>query len=177
MATVMLEGLLPDHQGPVVEIGDESFVYGLLFMIFIVVGSITVMNMLTGMLVQVVQGIADVEKEELHLSWVKMELERVMTAMDVNKDVMLSKEEVENVLCNPEACKVINEVGVDVVQLVEVAEFHIFKERDDISFAEFLDLVLQLRHSKAVCLRDIVYLQQFVSNELLMTEDRIVTAF
>ena len=75
-ASFLLEGLLPDHQDPVWEIGQEHLIFAVLFMIFIIVGSITVMNKLTGMLVQVVSTIADVEKEELSLAWVKMELER-----------------------------------------------------------------------------------------------------
>ena len=42
---------------------------------------------------------------KMHGSFFTMELERVMTAIDVNKDGKLSKEEVENLLCTPDACK------------------------------------------------------------------------
>merc|ERR1712087_266944 len=135
------------------ELGTVHIIYGVLFMMFVILGSVTVMNMLTGMLVQVVSGIADMEKEEMNLAWVKGQMERVIQSMDVNRDEQLSKEEVAQLLCEPEACRVIEKVGVDVSQLVEVAEFHIFKDRKTISFREFLDLVLQLRKAKIVCLK------------------------
>lgn len=174
MATFLLDGLLPDSAEPVRSVGNEHIAYAVLFFLFIVIGSITVMNMLTGMLVQVVSSIADVEKEEMNLGWVKRELERVMRAMDSNKDELLSKQEIEHFLVDAQVCRVMTEVGVDVLQLVEVAEFHIFRDRDAISFREFLDLVLQLRAAKTVCMRDIVHLQQFVSNEVFCMEDRLL---
>lgn len=173
MAIFLLEGLLPDFAGPVTEIGNESFFFGVLFMIFIIFGSITVMNMLTGMLVQVVSYIAETNVEEGKLVYVKQEIERMVASMGVEEVGKLSKEEVENLLCEPEACRVLAEVGVDVVQFVELAEFHLFKDSDHISFREFLDLILQLRQAKAACLRDIVHLQQFISTELACQEDRL----
>lgn len=176
MATFFLDGLLPDFAPPVRTINDDSTILAVLFMLFIVIGSITVMNMLTGMLVQVVSSIADVSQEELKLCWVKDRMSEVMDSLDVNKDGHLSREEVEKVLMDVEACRVIADVGVDVVQLVEVAEFHIFKDQDHITFREFLDLVLQLRKAKQVCMKDIVSLQQFVSVELCALEDRLLKA-
>merc|ERR1719512_505541 len=174
MAYFLLEGLLPDFAPPVRLVGEGDFFLAILFCIYIIIGSITVMNMLTGMLVQVVSGIAEVEKEEMNLAWVKVEIERVMKETDVNCDGGLSKSEVAKLLIEPESCRVMQEVGVDVIQLVEVAEFHIFKERDEINFNEFLDLVLQLRQAKAVCLRDIIHLQQYLATELAAAEARLM---
>lgn len=177
MVIFILDGLLPDFAGPIRDSGQYHIIYACLFFLFVVIGSITVMNMLTGMLVQVVQNIAEVEKEEMNLCWVKMELERVMDKVDANKDEQLNKDEVKALICDTEICKVFQDVGVDVVQLVEVAEFHIFKDRDYINFREFLDLVLQLRQAKSVCLRDIVHLQQYIANELAMVEERLLDAW
>merc|ERR1711920_594849 len=174
MGVFLLDGLLPDFASPVRTTASEHWSFAALFVLFILIGSITVMNMLAGMLVQVVCTIADVNQEEVKLTWVKHEILRVMRALDFDADGKLSKAEVERLMCEPEACRVIAEAGVDMVQLMELAEFHIFKDQDFISFTEFLDLVLQLRQAKAVCLRDIVHLKQFVSDELVSVEDRLL---
>merc|ERR1719330_1244421 len=67
-----------------------------------------------------------------------------------------------------------NEVGVDVPGLTEIAEFHLFDQEEEISFSTFLELVLQLRGSNTVCVRDIVNLRKFIIEEMANSEDRIM---
>merc|ERR1712113_815463 len=72
---------------------------------------------------------------------------------------------VRSLLNKPKTAKVLSEVGVDAVGLVDYAEF-VFQDTDHISFADFLDLLLQLRGANATKVKDIVQLRKFLSVEL-----------
>merc|ERR1719272_2100738 len=84
--------------------------------------------------------------------------------LDSNGNGMLSMEEFEQLLILPEAAQFMQSVGVDVVGLVEFSEF-IFKERE-LSFPEFVELVLQLRGSNSATVKDIVDMRKQVMQEL-----------
>merc|ERR1719469_1513316 len=54
MKSLLLPGMLPDSTDHVNAMAEEHFVFAFLFMAFIVVASITIMNMLVGVLCEVV---------------------------------------------------------------------------------------------------------------------------
>merc|ERR1719203_1101118 len=126
MLTLLLPGILPDHADGLYSLGQESFVVASLYLVFIVVATITIMNMLVGVLVEVVSTVSAVEREELHTKYVKTELENLMMKLDLTQNGLLSKKDVGDLLMLPQTCQVMVEVGVDVAGLIEVAEFHLF---------------------------------------------------
>mmetsp|Transcript_106822 Transcript_106822/g.276127 ORF Transcript_106822/g.276127 Transcript_106822/m.276127 type:complete len:812 (-) Transcript_106822:203-2638(-) len=176
MVTLMLPGLLPDNADPVFEMGNAGIGFALLFMLFIVVAAITVMNMLIGVMCESVSVVASVEKEQLNVTYVKTELQNLMYRLDQDHNGVLSRKEIEKILLSPAASKVIAEVGVDVDGLVDVAEFHLFNEKEEITFPEFLELVLQLRGNNGTTVRDIVNLRKFIMEEMWAQEERLLTA-
>lgn len=177
MAYVLLAGMLPDNQAGVELMAQEGMGFAVLFMVFIILASITIMNMLVGVLVEVVGVVSKVEKEQLNSQYVKDELKWVFeTQLDTDSSGTLCRDEIGLLLQNEKAVKVINRVGVDVNGLVEIAEFHLFNGKDEISFTDLLQLVLQLRGSQEVCVRDVVNLRKFVKEELDKAKTEIVEA-
>merc|ERR1719454_2292760 len=85
--------------------------------------------------------------------------------LDLDKDGngQLSKREFEQLLILPEAAQFMQNVGVDVVGLVEFSDF-IFKDRE-LTFPEFVELVLQLRGSNQATVKDIVDMRKQMMNE------------
>merc|ERR1719272_1398064 len=83
--------------------------------------------------------------------------------LDSNGNGMLSIEEFEQLLVLPEAAQFMQGVGVDVVGLVEFSEF-IFKERE-LTFPEFVELVLQLRGTNTSTVKDIVDMRKQMMGE------------
>merc|ERR1719330_1159753 len=101
MAALLLPGMLPDSQSHVENMAKEHFMFAVLFMVFIVIASITIMNMLVGVLVEVVSVVAVMEKEQLNAQYVKAELKYVFeTELDTDSSGTLSKAEVEKLLLN-----------------------------------------------------------------------------
>eukprot|EP00929_Paragymnodinium_shiwhaense_P073093 TRINITY_DN37152_c1_g1_i1.p1 TRINITY_DN37152_c1_g1~~TRINITY_DN37152_c1_g1_i1.p1 ORF type:complete len:819 (+),score=218.32 TRINITY_DN37152_c1_g1_i1:111-2567(+) len=165
--TLLLYAVLPDFAPIVIAVGEHNLGLGLLISFFILISSLTVMNMLVGVLVEVVGAVSSVEKETAIVCQVRSQLTEMLTTskLDADNDGMLSRSEFENLLLEPQAAKMIQEVGVDVVGLVDLSDF-IFKEKDEISYGDFMELVMQLRGNNAATMKDIVDMKKFVKLEL-----------
>merc|ERR1712032_1731760 len=166
MRTLFLDAILPDQAAIVNETGEESVGFGLLLMVFILLGSLTVMNMLVGILVEVVSVVSSVENEQLTVNFVKQKLQTLKYSETTESSIdRISRHEFEKLLVRPEAAKIIQEVGVDVVGLVDFADV-IFQDADELSFGEFMGLILQFRGTNNATVRDIVDLRKFMTQEL-----------
>merc|ERR1712203_1232125 len=112
MWALFLAGTMLDGVGEVLtELVDQpdllSFTAAVVFVAFILLSSLTVMNMLIGVLVEVVSAVASVEKEQMEVSFVKNHLLHMMdyTGLDSDHDEQISKDEFEALLLKPEAAR------------------------------------------------------------------------
>merc|ERR1712232_1470323 len=152
-------------------LGQESPVYACLFMVFVLLAFVTVMNMLIGVLVEVVSVTAQVEKESNQVRDVKNVLIKLVGELVVDDDeaIGLSKNDFCEMLTSPGAAKALLEVGVDAVGLVDYAEF-VYRKVENLSFGQVCELVLQLRGGNATKVQDLVDMRKFLHTELLRVE-------
>merc|ERR1719324_382949 len=115
----MLEGMMPDNGSLMTALGEERWYLGVLFFAFIFLGALTIMNMLIGILCDVVSGVSDQEKEELETQLLSDELHACLKVLDDNYDGMVSKAEVFGILHHPSAVKSLQNSGVDVFGLMD----------------------------------------------------------
>mmetsp|Transcript_22034 Transcript_22034/g.50341 ORF Transcript_22034/g.50341 Transcript_22034/m.50341 type:complete len:682 (+) Transcript_22034:47-2092(+) len=177
MYFLLLRGTLPDLADHVYDMSSNNILFAMLFLIFVLLASLTLMNMLVGVLVDVVSVVSAVEKEHMTVQWVKVKLLEMLesTGFDDDGNLQISKQEFETLLLNPKAAKMVQEVGVDVVGLVDFADF-IFQDGQELSFPEFMELVLQLRGSNTATVKDIVELRKFVSVQLHSAMQKVTSA-
>merc|ERR1719487_1268355 len=97
----------------------------MLFVSFILLSSFTVLNLLIGMLCEVVSVVSVIEKEKATVTWVKSKLMHVLEELDEDGSGMISKDEFEKLLLIPTAVDAMTELGVDVNNLVSLSD-HIF---------------------------------------------------
>jgi len=178
MHTLLIDGTLMDGTGAVIkELGNLGYFYAALFYVFILLAALTVMNMLIGVLCEVVSAVAATEKESLTVSFLHGQLKSVMktSGLDKDNDGRISKQEFSTLLEYPTACRALKEVGVDVINLVDNIDF-IFPEDEQmdgddegaayverqLSFGDFMELVLMLRGSNNATVKDIVDLRKFI---------------
>merc|ERR1712217_424222 len=104
---------------------------------------------------------------------VHQKLHKVLTMLDTDGGGTISKNEFVKILENGEAVRCLQDVGVDVIGLVDFADF-IFENDEsedaggdgvELDFPKFVDLVLQLRGSNNATVKDIVDLRKFVQNQ------------
>merc|ERR1711970_711109 len=132
---------MPDVADLVNQIGKEKFVYALIFLFFILLSALTVMNMLVGVLVEVVGVVATCEKEEMTVMYTKQKILSMLndSGLDDDGDLKISRTEFESLLLLPDTARCIHEVGVDVVGLVDMGDY-IFNDDQEISFPEFMEV-------------------------------------
>jgi len=108
------------------------------------------------------------------VNYVKSKLQECFQhgGLDTDCDGMISKDEFAKILDNPLAARSLTEVGVDVFGLVDLQDF-IFEAEDEngeskekqLSFCDFMEVVLQLRGSNNATVKDIVDLRKFVQKK------------
>eukprot|EP00928_Gymnodinium_smaydae_P087036 TRINITY_DN71395_c0_g1_i1.p1 TRINITY_DN71395_c0_g1~~TRINITY_DN71395_c0_g1_i1.p1 ORF type:complete len:618 (+),score=93.08 TRINITY_DN71395_c0_g1_i1:100-1953(+) len=180
MYSLLLYGTFMDNFGPVciqMGFGDTGhWIYLILFFLFVAMAALMVMNMLIGVLCEVVSAVASTEKEEMLVSWVKGKMEKIISALDNDGDLQISKDEFSKILENKEACETLFEMDVDPVSLVDFADF-IFDDGDsndiDLSFSDFMEVVMSFRGSQGATVKDMFNLMKITRGEMKKLEDRV----
>merc|ERR1740127_5394 len=131
----------------------SNWVLAVMVFTFILLGALTVLNMLVGVLCEVVSAVAATEQEEMLVNYVNEKISRVMALLDSDGGGSISKKEFLEILDNVEAVRCLSDVGVDVFALIDLADY-IFEDDDtenteeiELDFARFMEVVLQLRGS------------------------------
>jgi len=153
-----------------------GMLYYCLFLLYLLFGSLTLMNMLIGILCEIVAEVAEVEKEEIFTKEVEYEVHRVTKALDTDGTNTISKEEFDALIDSPGLMQSLQSLGVDIVALIDFVHF-IYLENDELTFSNFLDTVIQFRGSKAATVKDVVDMRKFVSMELSSLEARLKTRY
>jgi hypothetical protein len=167
MNTLLLYGaLLEDCPDVINAAGDESWVLRALFLVFVLLASLTVMNMLVGVIVEVVSVVSAVEKESMKVSYFRTRLDEIIrdSRLDEDGNGQISRAEFEMLLENPDAAKSLKDVGVDVVGLVDYHDFF-FKDGEEFDFGAFVEVVLSLRGGNGATVKDVVDLRKFLIQE------------
>jgi len=168
MYTLLLYGTFLDNLSTFCdEVGAESGLCLALIFVFVLLSACTVLNMLIGILCEVVNTVTTVEKEEMTVLFVTNKLQKVLDELDSNNDGQLSKEEFEHILQVPAAARALEEVGVDPVSIVDCGNF-IFGEGGgtDLPFKKFMEVLLTLRADNKCTLRDVISLRGQVKSQL-----------
>lgn len=172
MNTLLMQGIFSDQAQFFGDMLDEGFLYYSIFMLFMLTGAFTVMNMLIGVLCDVMSNVADDQKDDCAVSQLKAQIETLIREVDLDGDMMVSKTEFALMLHSKDALNSLNEVEVDVMALVHYADF-IFRDSNEMSVSEFTDAVLQFRSSTPASMKDLIEMRHFISKELGALEVRL----
>lgn len=160
MMNLLLRGVLPDQRELVEDLSAEDPLLGALALLFILVASLTVMNMLIGILVEVVSAVSSVDKEQGTIQHAKDQMLEAFQSLDMNSDNEISVQEFRLMLANSRAILALQNIGVDVVGLVDMTDC-IFKDRASLPIPQFMEIVLELRGSNFAKVKDVVDLRKF----------------
>jgi len=160
MNSLLLDGILPSHAGIVNGAAEENWVFWPLTMVFICLAVLTLMNMLVGVLVEVVGAIAITEKESLVVLNLAASLREAMTQHEMDPEEPMTQKQFQDLLVEPEIAHIISSVGADVVMLAEMSEAiyeDIHRERGEttMKFEAFVDLILNLRGNNPAKVKDV----------------------
>jgi len=166
---LLLGGIVPDMADFVSAVARDSWFNTVLLLAFIFVASLTIMNMLIGILCEVVSVVASVEREQMTVNSVKANVLKVLkrNGIEISEHSHITRLQIEQLLVIPEAARQIQDVGVDVVGLVDYLDI-IFGDAHELLFPDFFEALLQLRGTNTATVKDIVDLRKLLTQVVQM---------
>jgi len=172
MYTLLIDGTFMDNLGELARsLGQDNPVCGVIFWLFVLASSLTVMNMLIGVLCEVVSAVAASEREGMQVAFVKDRMKPLFETLDESGDGLISKSEFLGILDKPEAIHLLEEVGIDVIFLLDQSD-SIFDEDTmlgqapdekvgkSLDFEKLMTIILDLRGTTQATVRHIVQLRK-----------------
>lgn len=125
--------------------------------VFICLAQLTLMNMLVGVLCEVVSDVANEEKTNTRNVKMEEDMQEILASLDENKDELISYQEFSKLMDMPEALSCLRKQEVNPLLFIDFAETFFFEEGLPVklTFAEFLDMVLNMRESNIATVKDV----------------------
>lgn len=178
MWELLMHGVFLDGIGSVLNtIADESYATSMMYLFFVGFSSFTALNLLIGILCDVVSQVTAHERGEAEVAALKGSLLELLELHDKDDDRHVRKEEFDLLMKNPEVRVMLTRFGVDVTDLVALKEF-LFEHRsvdahghvivndmEKISFGAFTDIVLRLRGGNTATVKDVVELRDYIQQK------------
>eukprot|EP00927_Polykrikos_kofoidii_P073257 TRINITY_DN6930_c0_g1_i5.p1 TRINITY_DN6930_c0_g1~~TRINITY_DN6930_c0_g1_i5.p1 ORF type:complete len:902 (+),score=185.91 TRINITY_DN6930_c0_g1_i5:73-2778(+) len=155
------------------------------FFLFILFAAILLMNMLIGVLCEVVSYVAGHEKEAMLIALVQEKMTEVMVLIDEDGGGTISRDEFMQILDQSEAVECLQEVGVDVVGLVDCCDFIFGDEGEsakeageeaeevELTLPEFMEVVLSLRGTNNATVKDMVDFRKLIRTAQVASHKRL----
>eukprot|EP00929_Paragymnodinium_shiwhaense_P073091 TRINITY_DN37152_c0_g2_i5.p1 TRINITY_DN37152_c0_g2~~TRINITY_DN37152_c0_g2_i5.p1 ORF type:complete len:666 (+),score=190.26 TRINITY_DN37152_c0_g2_i5:171-2168(+) len=148
----------------------------LVFFLFVLLTAVLLMNMLIGVLCEVVIVVNATEKERFLVTFVKQRLQEVVALIDEDRGGTISRDEFMLIMDNASAVEAIDEVGVDVIALLDFADVIFGEEGEDgseagsegsggveLTLQDLMEVILQLRGSNQATVKDYVDVRSSVT--------------
>eukprot|EP00929_Paragymnodinium_shiwhaense_P124428 TRINITY_DN9989_c0_g1_i1.p1 TRINITY_DN9989_c0_g1~~TRINITY_DN9989_c0_g1_i1.p1 ORF type:complete len:762 (-),score=141.66 TRINITY_DN9989_c0_g1_i1:149-2434(-) len=168
MWSLLLHGTLLDSTAMLANlIVDRSKFLSGLFVLFIFLSSFTVLNLLIGILCDVVSHVTRLESEQASIDQLKSELLEILECYDIDEDGEIDRAEFNLLMKNPEVHTALARSGVNAENLVSMSDI-LFqeKESDSFTFKELLAVMLRMRGEKGVTVTDIIQLRDYIRSGL-----------
>lgn len=126
-------------------------------LIYMALSQLTLMNMLVGVLCDVVSSVAVKEREERSQSQMISDMKLIFQTLDTDFDEMVSYKEFSAMIEMPEALAVLQRQDVNPSQVLDLADMFFFEDGEpvELTFEEFIEIVMNLRESNEATVKDI----------------------
>jgi hypothetical protein len=172
MNFLMIQVLCGPDAGFMGELLTVGWPYYVLFLAFLFGANLTLMNMLIGILCDVVSSVSADAKEEAFIKEVDSQIARLAAALDVNNSGGISSDEFDIIIHDPLMTASFDELGVDIVSVAHFARF-IYQQCEEIAYSDFGILVGQFRGTKNATVKDIMDMRRYLTMELLSFDARV----
>jgi len=169
---MLLWAIVPDLEDKFETIKESGFLATVAFTIFIFLVSLTMLNMLVGVLVEVIGIVSSVEREQLEINHMKEGLSQLLLQADMDCSGHVTIKEFIKLLENRSAVQFLNSVGIDAVALVDISEY-LFKGREEYEYTEMVHALLELRGSNTCTVKDVIDLRKWLIHQLQEMTDCI----
>lgn len=165
MNCLLLHGVFGEAREFIEQMYAIHWTYYVVIIVYMLTASCTVLNMLIGVLCEVISVTAKVEQEEIVMQDLRTKLTDLMRKLHGDSHHLMSRQRFDDLLHNSEAREALESVGVDALALGDFSDY-IFQESSELPLGEFMERVLQLRGTNTATVKDVVDFRMFVQQEL-----------
>lgn len=172
MKTLLVTAAMPDAVDLVDGFGDDNILATILIVVYFSIASLTLLNMLIGVLCEVINVVSLVEREAMQVAFVKAAVTKACKEAGVGVNDSVNKEQFLNVLMQPGAVKGLRAAGVDPVGLVDSADFifsddfHSSNGSGLLSFEQLIETILELGGTNAATVKDVIDARKVVVDKI-----------
>merc|ERR1712110_1389065 len=126
--------------------------------VFMSLSSLTVLNMLVGVLCDVVSEVAGKERVERATTMASERMKGIAEELDEDFNGKISYNEFSRIMEKPEALQTLEDVGVNPVAIVDFAELFFVENGCSIElpFDQFMEMVMDLRETNTAKVKDVM---------------------
>eukprot|EP00746_Dinoflagellata_sp_MGD_P151754 gnl/MRDRNA2_/MRDRNA2_83220_c0_seq8.p1 gnl/MRDRNA2_/MRDRNA2_83220_c0~~gnl/MRDRNA2_/MRDRNA2_83220_c0_seq8.p1 ORF type:complete len:859 (-),score=150.88 gnl/MRDRNA2_/MRDRNA2_83220_c0_seq8:564-3140(-) len=207
MWKLLIHGAFMDELAPIVDkIGAEDSSLAALFLAFVLLSNLIVLNMLIGVICDVATGVSEKEKEMMSSRALTGDLSEFLECFDMDSDQQISVQEFDLLLANPDVRCMLERHQVDVNTL-KALKVSLFSDRDaqaaknedpqsadagntdevhwkSLSCEELIETILRFRGGagKQATMLDVISVERNLRNQIeqlgkLLVQNRIIKAF
>jgi hypothetical protein len=177
MSTLLLDGIFPLHAQIMNDMGVAHWIMWPVMLLFVVLVSLILLNMLVGVMVDVIQVIGASQKETAQVTLVASQLRTAMSDMGHEADTSFTKYEFQKFVSEPDVMAILGRNDVDLVALLETSEI-IFEDLDrqgeQFTFNTLINVAMDMRGSNGATVKDINETQRIVKS-LVQESEQIVS--
>merc|ERR1712176_730776 len=142
--------------------------------LFIGVANLTILNMLIGVLCDVVSAVADVEKEEIAFLNTRDKIQAVMKDLDTDNDNVISAAEFKMLACNKKVWHLLKDVNVDPDGFIDFGK-QLFEDdpKAKIEFDAFMQMTMDMREDSEASVKSLRKFWMQVKSRLLKDSEEI----
>jgi hypothetical protein len=173
---LMVQGMAPDNEDAMAEVSASRWYQAMLLTFFLFLSAITIMNMLIGILCQVMTRVSADHKANADLRSMSDKLHHILGNIDTNYDDAVSREEFESMLDHEEVRRIFLEMDVDMYALLDDIDYIFPKDGVDekkLPFKEFMETVLEFQATNAAAIRSIAALRKSMRFGMATLERRM----
>lgn len=171
MGTLLLDCALSGNKGErlIRQAYAHQPVFAFLLFFFMLISNVTVMGVLSGLLVQTVKTVAEVEEHEkryMRFHGMMDEFWQHLLRIDDNHNGYVTQHDFHKLLEHRRAAKILKNMDVDVETLVNVSDFIFRQHQGRLSRVDFKNVVLDFRGSQHATLKDHHVTRKFMHESL-----------
>jgi hypothetical protein len=136
--------------------------------VFIVLASMTVLNMLIGILCSVIVSVAEEERFGILTDSVHQKFKSVMESLDENCDGQVSYKEFQQIIDHPEALRAFDSLKVNPETVVDFAQDWFLDETGQpksLDLQAFMDMVMDLRGGQFVTMKEVMRMKKKMNSK------------
>ena len=132
-----------------------------IFSLYVLLTNVTVMNMLIGILCEVVSAVKQEDEEVVAIDFMKEHLRKMLTDLDQDQNENISKKELQAVVDDTRAQAVLAELQVKPEDVIDLTEYLFEEDADagreqEVTREELLEVILKIRGARAISNQDII---------------------